>query len=146
VAAQQPDGDRWLATWLITATLAAGIAVVTTGWKARRLRLALFTGPGRRFLLSFSPPILVGALFTLVFYRAGLVPLLPGLWLLLFGTGVVTGSAFTVRPIAIMGGAFMVLGTLAVLAPPAWGDVFMAAGFGGLHIIFGLLIARRHGG
>jgi hypothetical protein len=146
VAAGQPDADRWLATWLSTAVLALGIAVVSTGWKARRRQLALFTGPGRRFLLSFSPPLLVGALLTLVFYRAGLVPLLPGLWLLLFGTGVVTGGAFSVRPISVMGGAFMLLGALALLSPPAWGDGFMAAGFGGLHMIFGLVIARRHGG
>jgi hypothetical protein len=45
-----------------------------------------------------------------------------------------------------MGVLFMTLGAISFLAPAAWGNVFMAAGFGGLHIIFGIIIARNHGG
>jgi hypothetical protein len=41
---------------------------------------------------------------------------------------------------------FMALGVAAFIAPAGWGNVFMAAGFGGLHIIFGGIIARKHGG
>lgn len=50
------------------------------------------------------------------------------------------------RPVQLMGAGFMALGALAFVAPAAWGDWFMAAGFGGLQIGFGLVIARRHGG
>ena len=45
-----------------------------------------------------------------------------------------------------MGGCFMATGVAALAAPAAWGDWFMAIGFGGLHILFGIIIARRHGG
>jgi hypothetical protein len=146
VAARQPTADGWLATWLITAALALSLALGTTAWKGRRRRLAVFSGPGRRFLLNFAPPVVAGALLTLVLYRAGLVAPLPGLWLLLFGAGVLTGGAFSVRVVGAMGLGFMALGMLALLGPAGWGDAWMAAGFGGLHILCGAQIARRYGG
>lgn len=41
---------------------------------------------------------------------------------------------------------FMAAGALALLCPAGWGNVSMAVGFGGLHVVFGLVIARRYGG
>ena len=40
----------------------------------------------------------------------------------------------------------MALGAAAFASPSGWGTAFLAAGFGGLQIAFGLVIARRHGG
>ena len=71
---------------------------------------------------------------------------LPGLWLLLYGTSIVTGGSYSVRPIQVMGVAFMLAGAAALLSPTDWGDAYMAAGFGGLHIVFGIIIWRKHGG
>jgi hypothetical protein len=146
VAAQQTSRNLWLATWVVEALL----ALVIGGWamdrKARAAETPLLSGPGRKFALSYSPPILVGVLLTVVLYRAGLTSALPGMWLLLYGTAVVTGGAFSVKIVPVMGLCFMLLGTLALFAPAIWGNYLMAAGFGGLHIIFGVIIARRHGG
>jgi hypothetical protein len=92
------------------------------------------------------PPLGAGAVLTLALERAGLVTLLPGIWLLLYGTAVVTGGAHAIRLVLVMGALFMLLGCAALSSPAAWGTAYLAAGFGALHIGFGIAIARRHGG
>jgi hypothetical protein len=97
-------------------------------------------------LLSFVPPLLAGAVLTTVLYRVDMLMVLPGLWLLLYGAAVVTGGAFSVRIVPVMGICFMLLGAVSLFAPALWGNVFLMLGFGAIHIVFGALIARRHGG
>lgn len=146
VLAWRTPADNWLRVWLAEALVSFALASLTTIRKARLAQIPLFSTPARRFVLSFVPPMAVGALLTLALYRAGQFQAIPGMWLLLYGTGIVTGGAFSIRVVPVMGLAFMVLGTLALFSPDAWGCPIMAAGFGGLHILFGLLIARRYGG
>ena len=142
----QPTVELWMAVWLG----AAVVAIVIGGWamarKAHRVNDPILSGPGRRFGLSFLPPMVVGGLLTIALYRAGLPQVLPGVWLLLYGTGVVTGGAFSVRPVPVMGLCFMLLGAVALFAPAWLGPWLMTAGFGGLNIAFGIIIARRYGG
>jgi hypothetical protein len=146
LAPRSSAGREWLATWVTTAVAALTLGGWTMTAKARRAGTTVFSYSGRRFVLSYVPPLLVGALLTAVLVRAGLDRALPGTWLLLYGTGVVTGGAFSVRVVPLMGLCFMALGALAILGPAGWGTPLMAAGFGGLHIAFGLIIARRYGG
>lgn len=146
LAARQPTPDGWLYTWLAAAVLAPLIQIWAVVRKLRAVKMSLLRGPGRKFLLSFSPPMLVGALLTVVFYRAGMLDLLPPLWLLLYGAAVVAGGAFSVQIVPVLGAAFMAAGGLALFAPPEWNNWILAAAFGGLHIVFGFPIARRYGG
>ena len=115
-------------------------------WKANRRGLPLFTGPGRKVALGLFPPLIAGAFLTFSLHRAGLQSALAPAWLLLYGAGIITGGAYSVSIVPVMGLCFMATGALAVVAPAAWVNYFLAAGFGGLHILFGFLIARRHGG
>jgi hypothetical protein len=138
--------EEWLGIWLAEAFVALAIGIWAITVKARRVNIPLFAGPARRFLLTLSPPLAAGALVTLALQRAGMTAILPGIWLLLYGTAVATGGAFSVRIVPVMGAGFMLLGTIALFCPPAWGTAFLAAGFGGLQIIFGILIAKRYGG
>jgi hypothetical protein len=147
VASRQETVWGWLLVWLWEALVAFLITTGAIVWKARRSSpFNLFSRPGRRFALSLFPPLIAGALLTPILFAAGNVDVLPGLWLLLYGTGVVTGGAFSVRTVPVMGLAFMTLGAVALVAPASWGNALLAAGFGGLHVLFGAVIARRHGG
>jgi len=145
-AARQSSPEAWLSVWLAEAALAVAIGIAAVLRKARRAGLPVLFAPGRRFLMSLSAPLAVGALATLPLYRGGQTEALPGLWLLLYGAAVVAGGVVAVRVVPLMGFCFMLVGAVALFAPPAWGNALMAAGFGGLHVLFGLIIARRHGG
>ena len=146
VASRQSTTEGWLATWLVAAAVAFALSALTSQRKAQAAGESLFSGPGRKFLLGFVPAIVVGALLTVFFYRAGLTGGLPGTWLLVYGTAVVAGGAFSVRVVPVMGICFMVVGAVALFSPPDWVDLFMALGFGGIHIVFGVIIARGYGG
>jgi hypothetical protein len=145
VAWQQPTEWLWLLTWLAAAAasiVAGGVAVL---WKIRSGGAFVFR-PARQFALSFSPPLVVGALLTLALFRQGETALIAPVWLMLYGTGVITGGAFSIRIVPLMGLIFVALGAVALLSPVTWRDPLLAAGFGLLHIVFGAIIARRYGG
>ena len=146
IAAREPTFERWLAVWLVEAAVAVVIAAGTLARKARSVGLPLLSGPGRKFMLSFFPPVAAGAALTLALYRTGAVEAIPGTWLLLYGSGIVTAGTFSVRIVPVMGLCFMLVGGAALLSPPGWGNAYLAVGFGGLHLLFGALIAWRHGG
>ncbi len=146
LAARQPSVENWLATWSAAAVVSVLIGVLTTAMKARAARMPLLSGPGRKFMLSLAPPLAAGAVLTIVLFRAGMADLLPGLWMLLYGAGIITAGAFSVSAVPVMGLCFMLFGGGALFSPAAWSDAWMAAAFGGLHVVFGILIARRYGG
>jgi hypothetical protein len=146
VASRQPTPQAWLIVWLVEAFIAVAIAAPAAATKAHRANSRLFSGPGRKFVLSFAPPIVVGGLLTYTLYQVGALAALPGVWLLLYGTAIVTGGAFSVRVVPIMGLCLMLLGAAALFMPAGWGDAFMAAGFGIVHVGFGWWIARHYGG
>jgi hypothetical protein len=137
---------RWLTVWLGDAAVAVAIALVAMVRKARRSGSPLVAAPARRFAFGYVPPLSAGAVLTTVFAVNGLAARLPGCWLLLYGASAATAGALSVRVVPVMGVLFMALGVAAFAAPAGWGNIFMAAGFGGLHIVFGAIIARHYGG
>lgn len=146
VAAGQPTREAWLGTWLAEATLALIVSLWASSRKARASLLPLLNGPGRMFVFSFAVPMTVGALLTVASLGEPLAGRLAAIWLLLYGAGIATGGAFSVRIVPTMGLAFVLLGAAALFSPAGWGNAYLAAGFGGLHIVFGVMIARQHGG
>ena len=146
IASHASSHAAWLAAWLIEGALAVAIGFLAMARKARAAGLPLWSAPVRKFVFSFVPPLIAGAALTVALWRAGAFPAIPGLWLMLYGTGVTAGGAFSVRVVPVMGACFVVLGAAALFSPVAWSDVWLGAGFGGLHIVFGAMIARKYGG
>jgi len=136
----------WLITWLGEAVLASAIGGVSMLRKGKRAGSLFTSGPARRFFISYFAPLVVGAILTAVMVRNNSYQPLPAVWLLLYGTAFVSSGAFSIRVIPIMGFCFILLGLLAAFVPLGVGNILLGAGFGGLHVIFGLIIARSYGG
>ena len=139
-------GSGWMTLWLVEAAIAIAISLLMSERKAKRMGVPLWSAVARKFVLALVPPLVAGGVLTVVLWYSGERSLVPGVWLLLYGTAVVTGGSFSVRIVPLMGYAFMVLGGLALALPLGWAWLLLGAGFGGLHIVFGYEIARKHGG
>ena len=138
--------SHWLTIWVIAATVALVQGGLFMSRKARSQGVRLSRGVARRFFFSVTPPLVAASVLTVVLNDTAVESVIPGLWLLLYGSGVVSGGTFSVRPVPVMGACFMVLGLVAMLAPTFWANALLTLGFGGLHIVFGAIIARRYGG
>jgi DNA-binding HxlR family transcriptional regulator len=104
VAAKQVRVGAWLATWLIEGAVAVAIGILAMWRKAAKAGLPMWSAPARKFVFSFVPPLMVGAALTMVLWKVGAVTVIPGVWLMLYGTGVVTGGTFSVPIVPVMGG------------------------------------------
>ncbi|MCC6143556.1 MAG: hypothetical protein IT368_07095 [Candidatus Hydrogenedentes bacterium] len=148
--------DTWIYVWLAVAAVGATIGFAGLALKTRRQGRPVLAGAARRFGLSLFPPIIAGLVLTNALYEFNRAELMPGTWLLLYGTGVMTGGAFSTRLVPFMGVCFMLLGSAGLLPglpltePWFWHysgyDLLLLTGFGGFHLLFGLWIALRYDG
>lgn len=145
LAAQQDSEATWLGVWMLELVLAGSMALALTMAKTEKQGKSLRSASGRRLLLAFIPAMAVGGILTLALFLRNDLALLPGIWLSLYGAAVTTAGAHSVRIVPMMGIAFMVLGAAALLFPLP-GDLVLGAALGGLHIVFGTLLWRNHGG
>ena len=146
IAFRQHTAEGWLAAWLLEMMVAVTIALIAMHRKATRLGTALLSIPGRRLFIGLLPALAAGGLLTVALMASGPVRLIPGVWLVLYGVAVMQGGTFSVRTVPVMGAAFVAFGAMALPLPWLWANVVLALAFGLLHIVFGILIARRHGG
>ncbi len=164
VAHQQPTVVGWMSVWAAEALIGFAIGAGATSFKARKHGVPLLSGQGRKFLLGLLPAVLAGVALTIAIFGYDAGPtgeyfvgqdvldskasmrLLPGLWLMIYGAGVIAAGMFSIRLIPQMGSLFMLVGALALIGPAVWGNLFMGIGFGGLHIAFGAYIVQKYGG
>src|SRR5216683_1595468 len=96
LAANQRSAERWLVVWLLAAAVALGIGITTMWRKAARSGAPLAGPIGRRFATSLAAPLVAGAALTWGIWMNGDRALIPAVWLLLYGTGVLAGGVFSV--------------------------------------------------
>ena len=157
VAGTHLESPRWLLTWMAAAPIAFSASVYHTVRKTRASKATFTTALARKLALAFFPSLVAGAVLTAVAIRAGWYPALPGMWLMMYGAAVMAGGAMSVPIVPVMGALFMGFGAIALAVPLVFAgwppelrgvllNSIMAAGFGGLHVLFGYLISRRYGG
>lgn len=146
IANAQPLVKDWLIVWLIEAVLAFAIGVFAMWQKSKIAKMPLNSAPAKKFAMSFLPPLVCGVIITFGLLQSGYLEMMIPVWLLLYGAAVVCGGAFSVRVVPIMGWCFIALGTIAFVVPFGRGNILMGLGFGLLHVVFGIIIARKHGG
>jgi hypothetical protein len=140
------DHKTWLMIWLADALVAAIIGSCAMLVKARRAGVSFTEQPARRFFTSYFAPLIAGAILTFALARADAFAALPATWLLLYGTSFTSSGAFSIPVVPVMGVCFMLLGVAASFISFDIANALLGAGFGGLHIVFGAIIARRYGG
>jgi hypothetical protein len=146
LAARQATVEAWLTVWIVTAAISLAVGAWAISRKAQAAGLRLLAAPVRLRAVSFAVPVVAAAALTVALYRADAAAIIPGMWLLLYGTALITGGMLSVRVLPVMGVCFMGMGAAALMTPASWDTWWMASGFGGLHILFGAVIVRRHGG
>lgn len=146
MAARQPLISDWLLIWIAEAVLAFSIGLLSMWQKSKIAGQSLFSAPARKFAFGFIPPLLCGVVITLGLWRFAYFAAMVPAWMLLYGAAVVAGGANSVRVVPVMGWLFIVFGSAAFVLPSGWGNPLMGISFGLLHIVFGAIIAWRHGG
>ncbi|MBA3785131.1 MAG: hypothetical protein H0X15_06280 [Acidobacteria bacterium] len=146
VANQQAYLRNWLIVWVIEAILAFFIGLLAMWQKSKIAKVSLVSAPARKFAMSFLPPLVCAIVITLGLWRFEHYEVMIPVWILLYGAAVVCGGAFSVKAVPIMGWCFIALGAIAFFVPAGFGNSLMALSFGVLHIVFGLIIARKFGG
>ena len=134
--------EYWFQIWLIASITAAAVGSALLLRESSLRGLQLLGTPIRRFALCLLPSLAAGIVLTAVHWSSHNLHAIPGTWLLLYGCALMAASTVTTRTIGALGGLFAGLGLMALLLPDSMQMLMLGAGFGGLHIIFGIIIGR----
>lgn len=146
IASNQVYRRDWLVVWLTEACLAFAIGLLAMWQKSKISGTSLFSVPAKKFAFGFTPSLICGVAITLGLWRYEHYEIMAPVWMLLYGAAVVTGGAFSVRVVPVMGWVFIAIGAAAFALPAVYGDLLMGASFGLMHIVFGAIIAKKYGG
>jgi hypothetical protein len=130
--------NTWL-FWIAAGTfIAAFISAFFFTWiKSRREGTPIWGNTARRLLVNVSIPLITGAIFLFRLIHYGTFGLVAPGCLIFYGLALINASKYTLNEIRYLGYLQILLG-LINLWFVGFGLYFWAAGFGILHIVYGV--------
>ena len=137
---------RLASIWIVTLFTAIGIDLICNKRRAARVGKHIVSSLGAHIVLAALPAFFAAGILTYFFFQHHLLIYLWGVWMLCYGLAICAVGLFSVRPATYLGSAFVIAGAATLLMPAVpYHLIMMAVTFGGFHILYGVLMARRHG-
>lgn len=123
--------------------LAIGTAIALTTRKAKGNNHKIWDSTSKRLTINFFAPLLTAGLFCLVLLQYHLLGLIAPSMLIFYGLALIHASKYTFSDLKSLGYTNLALGLIATQFL-GYGLYFWAAGFGLLHIFYGMWMYNRY--
>ena len=131
----------FIASIVLVLSIVTGLLMAVR--KAKQVNQNVWNVVSRSLLFAIAVPLSTGGFFAIILLSEGCYSLIAPVLLIFYGLALVSGSPFTFNEIKWLGILEIVLGLLAMLMPD-YGLWFWMAGFGVLHIIYGLVVYKKY--
>lgn len=111
--------------------------------KAKKHKIAFWNSASKQMVFNISIPLVSGGIFILILLASGHPGLAIPSTLIFYGLALIQGSTNTFDEVRYLGYFEIVMGLIAT-ALPGYGLLFWAAGFGFLHIVYGLIMYNKY--
>jgi len=112
--------------------------------KNKKDGIKIWNSASRKMVINLAIPLLAGAATVLAFVLKGDWMYVAPVCLIFYGLALINGSKYTVSDIKYLGLLEVVLGCLGLFISPGYGLYLWAAGFGVLHIVYGIIMWRKY--
>ncbi|MFT6810000.1 MAG: hypothetical protein ACJA01_003243 [Saprospiraceae bacterium] len=128
---------------IVILVFSIGCAYFFTTRRAKKNNETLWDEHAKKMLINMAIPLVTGGILSLIFISKGFVGLAAPLTLIFYGLALVNGRKYTLDEIRSLGLMEITLGLLSAYFI-GYGLIFWAVGFGGLHIIYGVVMHYKY--
>jgi len=132
--------------WLGVFVLAVALDLFISWRRTRELGRAFWTRTTRQTALAIAPAFLLGGLSTYFYANGNAWYYIPPSWMLYYGLAAWSIGMFSIAEVKLLGAAFIIAGVICFFNFHDHPVAALAATFGGFHLIYGVVVWKRHGG
>ncbi|MBK8088311.1 MAG: hypothetical protein IPK31_10395 [Chitinophagaceae bacterium] len=136
-------GNRLFLIAGLTLAAALVLAFLFTYIRSSKQGIPVWGVMAKRLMWNVALPMIAGGIFLLKLIEAGVFGLIAPGCLIFYGIALVNGAKYTLGEIRYLGYALIILGLVNCWFP-GYGLYFWAAGFGVLHIIYGIVMWNKY--
>jgi len=131
--------------WIACITLISAIvmAFIFTYIRSSKQGIPVWGVMAKRLMWNVALPMMAGGIFLLKLIEAGVYGLIAPGCLIFYGLALVNGAKYTLGEIRYLGYVMVMLGLINCWFP-GYGLYFWAAGFGVLHIVYGIVMWNKY--